>query len=114
MTVARSNFQVSTPSGWIVFTGPNGYKTLHISGKTFIGRLQAVLRASSQLLVPARTYDGTTIRGTEVGVDGKWGEKTYRALWAFLSGSGSTSPILEAVQRSAQARIVPLQVMEIA
>lgn len=107
MTVPQSNFRVATPSGWFVFHDGTMNRTARMNGKTLYSVAQSALRNSSELAGGgARTYDGSIIHGTDVGIDGDWGTASDKALWAVLNARSAGSAVLTAVSTAARARVM--------
>ena len=116
MTVATSDFQAADPhSAWFAFQQGSAIKVLLTNGKSFVSIVQSALKYSQELANRVRTYDNTMIRGTDVTVDGSWGPKTYKALWALIQVRGGGT-LLDTVRAAATApgRTIPENVMNIA
>lgn len=74
-------------------------------GRTFAEAVQYVL----QTKIPSsglRTYDNTTIRGADVVIDGKWGTKTMKGIYALLKSVGGPQSFMDAAKSSAQYRTI--------
>lgn len=112
MTVPQSNFRVATPSGWIMFHDGTTNRVARMNGKTLYAVAQSALRNSPELAgAGARSYDGSTVRGVDVGIDGDWGTTSDKALWAVLNARRTSAVVLNAISLAARARVMNLAVL---
>lgn len=95
--MARSTFNSTIPtSGWFTAVHPElGPVIVSMSGFGFVKSVQKI--AKDALSTPLATYDGTQISGSQITVDGIWGSRTYKALWALAN---RMAPAIAATIRS--------------
>lgn len=115
MTVSRSNFTTAQAnSAWYVVADANqGNVFIGTNGKTFNAVLQTFLRNAPELVNAVPTYDGTTIRGTDISPDGNWAAKTYKGLWSLMSAKGQAAA-LPAIATAARSRTIPRAMVALA
>jgi hypothetical protein len=95
------------------FTNSDGVsRRCAISGAAFVYGLQVLLR--DNIRQPLRTFDNTTIVGSAVTPDRRWGVNTTRALWALGRANGMPAPLLDAVRATATAQRVTRATLEAA
>ena len=91
---ARSDFATSSSNAAWFGARVGGHDMVCSGGGgAFVRQLQQVLRGLSA----GPTFDGSTVHGSDVTVDGKWGPVTQRALWRLLSMIGVDAGVLAAV-----------------
>lgn len=74
------------------------------SGGNFVYLVQAAIR--QRMGASVRGWDGSVIRKSEFRVDGIWGAKTSKALWAMARALGVPEDVLRRVQAEGAAQTV--------
>ena len=98
------NFRLAAPgSAWAVFQQGDTLKFIETNGASFIATLQQQLRDATELAVAKQTYDGTTIVGSAVTLDKKWGTNTFKALWSLLHELSVSQSALDAIAQASRA-----------
>ncbi len=99
-----SDFNSASPYGafWQIgsTSDPEHIVVCATNGFTFVSNLQSLLSS-----VPSgSTYDGSTVSGSMVRVDGRLGATTAKALWLAARNAGADAATLAQIQREAHGR----------
>jgi hypothetical protein len=79
-------------------------------GFTFVRMVQHLLRTA----VPGSgwlSYDAARVSGGDVGIDGRWGPISSRALWAYLDRNGAPQVLKDALAYYARRREVAAPIL---
>lgn len=102
--IGVSNFDSAAPYDAFWQTGDDSDHD-HITvcatnGYTFLTTGQGVLVSTPS----GRTWDGSTVSGTGLAIDGRYGMRTAKVLWLAAKNAGATEAELAQIQREANDR----------
>lgn len=97
------NFNSAAPRSayWRALDGEQTW-LIETNGRGFVQALQAQLASAPS----AQSYDGHTVDGSMVRVDGRWGPTTTRVLWTELRSAGADPGLLAAVSLAGRNRTI--------
>lgn len=99
-----SNFQSANPyDAYFEIAKPETPERVSVcatNGRTFVELLQNTLRTTPS----GATYDGRTVSGSMVTVDGRPGTMTAKVLWLRMKNLGADEDTLAQIQRESVAR----------
>lgn len=98
---AASDFRIAGPHAWWLVLKNGVRRVCQMSGYSFVRILQSELR--DRVRPGSETYEGGTVAGTEVVVDGRIGVNTLRALWAAARLLGASPEGLDVIRDEALA-----------
>jgi hypothetical protein len=104
MYPAVSDFTSGAPGAawWMTLVGADRVLCT-TDGATFVRGLQTALRGRVRA---GQSYDGVTVAGSSVAIDGRWGPMTARALWLALKQANAPALLYNAVAYDGRRRQV--------